>query len=134
MSYIEPTFGVYSRTGAQTYNITDPNQIDNITSRLVQGGLIRNRVLYVVHGFQNNFQTPWLKEMADALLSVEDSTVIIVGWGKGADLGLTEVTQAIANILPVSELVANLTASLKKGNDYYMKSNFDLCMLKLTIS
>jgi len=109
---VQPTFLVRYRNGQQAFNITNNDQIQDMVTRIHQEGLIKNRVLFVIHGYQNNIDTPWLYTTSDALLSVEDDTVIVIGWGKGADL--VNYLQAASNTQTVSAAVALAAKKLKE--------------------
>ena len=43
-----------------------------------------NKVVILIHGFLNGFETGWLHTMKDSIQTVEPNTAaIIVGWGRG---------------------------------------------------
>ena len=43
-----------------------------------------NKVVILIHGFLNGFETGWLHTMKDSIQTVEPTTAaIIVGWGMG---------------------------------------------------
>ena len=43
-----------------------------------------NKVVILVHGFLDDFETEWLHTMKDSIQTVEPTTAaIIVGWGEG---------------------------------------------------
>ena len=44
-----------------------------------------NKVVILIHGFLNGFETGWLHTMKDSIQTVEPNTAaIIVGWGRGS--------------------------------------------------
>lgn len=75
-------------------------------------GLLKDQVVFIVHGFLNDITTAWMSQMADALLSVEDYTIFLVGWRKGADIPLN-YPQAAANTATVASAIAAAVDNVK---------------------
>lgn len=76
----------------------DVNPVDAIAFMSKTLGLHEvTKVIFLVHGFLNNINTPWLHEMKDIMLQERDQVVVIVGWGKGADLLPVRYNSAAAN-------------------------------------
>jgi hypothetical protein len=65
------------------------------------------RIIFVTHGFTHTIDEPWLKEIKDALVEVDDQTVAVVGWGEGAKSSIMAATQAytqaVANCMFIGE-------------------------------
>lgn len=64
-----------------------------------------------IHGFSGNLELGWLHELKDTILDVENSNVIIVGWGKGAEF--PNYLNASANVRVVAREVALLVKNIK---------------------
>ncbi|KAM8924743.1 inactive pancreatic lipase-related protein 1-like [Pelodytes ibericus] len=69
----------------------------------------------LIHGYTDNGEVPWLKEMCQTLLKVEDSNCIIVGWGAAS---LTIYLQATQTIRFVGSEVAHLLREIKEMYNY----------------
>ncbi|XP_070195617.1 pancreatic lipase-related protein 2-like isoform X2 [Littorina saxatilis] len=69
------------------------------------------RTRVIIHGFQNNVNEQWMADIKDSLLLIEDSNVIIVGWGPGANGGYDS---AVANLRVVAAELSLLLIRLVK--------------------
>lgn len=89
-----------------------------MVATMQQEKVLRKQVLFVIHGYEDNIDTPWLYEMSDALLAVDDFTVIVTGWGKGADFWVN-YGQAASNTQTVSAAVAQIAQKLRGEDELY---------------
>ena len=69
-------------------------------------------MVFIVHGFNNNIDASWMKEMKDAVFSKKsDHVVALVGWGLGAKMDWTMpghcYKQAVGNTLTMGRWLAN---------------------------
>ena len=59
-----------------------------------------NKVVILIHGFLNGFETGWLHTMKDSIQTVEPNTAaIIVGWGRGMVSLLFDIPCVVVLIL-----------------------------------
>ncbi|XP_063431169.1 inactive pancreatic lipase-related protein 1-like isoform X1 [Mytilus trossulus] len=70
-------------------NFTD---LGTITKSPFKAGL---KIKFIIHGFSNTIKTPWIYEMKDELLKLENMNVVVVTWGPGA--AFPNYDQAVAN-------------------------------------
>ncbi|VDI01779.1 pancreatic lipase-related protein 2 [Mytilus galloprovincialis] len=59
-------------------NFTD---LGTITKSPFKAGL---KIKFIIHGFSNTIKTPWIYEMKDELLKLENMNIVVVTWGPGA--------------------------------------------------
>jgi len=78
--------------------------------------LTSSRLIFIVHGFRNTIDTEWLLTMKDAMIKESDQTVILVGWGNGANLLPIEYLQAGANIQAVGDWLGPHAAQISSRN------------------
>ena len=103
VDYIQPKLYLY-RGERQVFKV--PHEVSSYELALLlkhNDYLDAERLVVVVHGFRNSIESPWMDEMKDALLKESDQTVILVGWGNGADLYPIRYLQAAANIQSVGD-------------------------------
>jgi len=84
VDYIKPQLHVYRRGRAD--HLVIPFQISpEAAASLLQENqfLSASRLTFLVHGFRNTIQIPWMSEMKDELLKESDQTVILLDWGNG---------------------------------------------------
>ena len=68
---------------------------------------------FIVHGFTQNGQSAWVKEMAQELLRKENMNVIVVDWGPGSSV-LNLYDAAAGNTRLVGAQVADLIDVLNR--------------------
>jgi hypothetical protein len=103
VEYIQPKLHVFRRNREV---LILPHQISSVALAItldLNDYLTAPRLVFVTHGFRNTMDTPWMAQMKDALLNESDQTVILLGWGAGADLYPVRYLQAAANIQSVAE-------------------------------
>ena len=81
-----------------------------------------SRLIFITHGFHNNFNAPWMGFFKDDILKVSkimsfDQTVAVIGWGGGADLLVFRYRQAAANIIPVGKWLGKIITAIKDLKD-----------------
>ncbi|XP_078681672.1 pancreatic lipase-related protein 2-like [Branchiostoma floridae x Branchiostoma belcheri] len=69
---------------------------------------------FIIHGFKNSGDVPWILNMANALLQAEDVNVFAVDWREGASPGLTgkNYLQARRNCMTVGRTVGKFVHEL----------------------
>lgn len=120
LSRIQPTFWAHTRKFDQQFNVSTSDEIgDMIVNLKTRGQLAWGRkVVFIIHGFQNNVGTAWLADMANALKTVEDSLIFTVGWGKGADL--PDYPQAASNTQTMASAIASAVMYVKEAGIHYV--------------
>ena len=97
----------HDMTGEEAVDLLDRNDL-----------LAKSRVIFITHGFRTDKNKEWLHLMKDRMIEERDQTVVIVGWGKGADIGLLNYEQASANCLAVGKwLSTHLIAIRNRSAD-----------------
>ena len=82
-------------------------------------------MIFIVHGFTNDIDTPWIKEMKNAIFSMKSDCVVgMVGWGRGAELHYLRpghsYAQAVGNTMTVGKWLAKHVKAYKdKGYETY---------------
>lgn len=71
------------------------------------------RVIFLVHGFRDNEQSEWLHDLKNSLMKEREQTVIIVGWGGGADLPNINYKKALANIQTTAIWLGEIVTELR---------------------
>lgn len=103
---IGPTISIYSPTGnprcfrlvgGETATTRDIVAVSN-----GNGAFDSGRAIFLVHGFKDNENSEWLHVLKNALMGERQQTVVIVGWGGGADLPNINYKKALANIQTAS--------------------------------
>jgi len=125
---VRPQFNVYTRSNFTEFTLSDSDDSPGLAQKLDQAGIFaQNRqVVFIVHGFLNNAKTPWLSPMKDEILKADDSTVIIVDWGNGADFPIKYATAAsntqttAAAIASFAQAVANLDRFASDPTQLYL--------------
>jgi len=114
LARVSPEFRIYTRQNFTRFRISDTNNSAFFAQWLNQEGYFaQNRqVAFIVHGYINNGDTPWVHPMKDEILKAEDSTVIIVDWSIGAKppyaTAASNTRTAAQAIASFAEAVANL--------------------------
>lgn len=102
ISDIKPELWVHS--GGASFKISYEEYFaETITALRSKGILDGKRIIFIVHGFLNTNEESWMHEMKDAMLRERDQHVVLVGWGRGADIGATNYPQAAGNTQAVGE-------------------------------
>lgn len=96
VDYIQPKIEVYRRDKKMviTWQTTPEEAIESLKNGKF---LDTNRIIFVVHGFENSIDTDWLGKIKVELLKQCDQTVALVGWGRGAHLLPIRYKQSAAN-------------------------------------
>ena len=113
ISDIKPELWVHS--GGASFKISYEEYFaETITALRSKGILDGKRIIFIVHGFLNTNEESWMHEMKDAMLRERDQHVVLVGWGRGADIGATNYPQAAGNTQAVGEWLWQLTSQIRK--------------------
>lgn len=108
---IATKFVLYTREDAhQKGEILDTDKNASITKSTFDSLL---KVKFIVHGFTDNGQTAWVKEMVRELLKKEKMNVIVVDWGLGSS-ALNLYDAAAGNTRLVGAQVADLIDVLNR--------------------
>jgi len=112
LAIVKPEFNVYTRQNFTEFRLSDTGKSAELAQKLDKDGfLAQNRqVVFIVHGFINNENTPWLSPMKDEILKAEDSTVIIVDWRYGADV--PEYATAASNTQTAAKAIASFAQAV----------------------
>ena len=94
----------------QKEEILDTDKNESITNSSFDPLL---KVKFIVHGFTQNGQTAWVKEMVQELLKKEKMNVIVVDWGLGSSV-LNVYDAAAGNTRLVGAQVADLIDVLNR--------------------
>lgn len=113
ISDLKPELWVHSR-GDSFKMSYEEYFAENITALRSKGILDGKRIIFIVHGFLNTNEESWMHEMKDAMLRDRDQHVVLVGWGRGADIGATNYPQAAGNTQAVGEWLGQLTSQIRK--------------------
>jgi len=116
------------------YRVANQEDITNYVALLTKEGYLAmgRQVVFITHGYMNmkydesatssivnvvervskvfDVMVTWMDEIKDEILEQEDSTVIIVSWGKGAVTN--NYNLASANTQPVASLVSSFAESI----------------------
>lgn len=114
---IQPKLVFYhkNRTTLQVDYKANPREV---AVKLLSGGYLDSaRLVFITHGFHNNFDTDWLHQFKDLIFNASttskvDHTVALLGWGGGADLLVFRYRQAASNVMPVGQWLANFTKAI----------------------
>lgn len=97
VDYIQPKIEVFRKSFDPmliTWDTTPDKAIESLKSAKY---LDTNRIIFVVHGFENSIDTDWMLKIKDELIKQCDQTVALVGWGRGAHLLPIRYKQSAAN-------------------------------------
>ena len=105
-SFIDTKFYLYTRNHSNNGSL--------VTMASQSSYFIRNsRIAFIIHGWLSDSFRPWIFEMKNAILRVENMNVVTVDWFKGAQ---QTYDQAIANTQIVGIDIANLIDSYVSKN------------------
>ncbi|XP_053395725.1 inactive pancreatic lipase-related protein 1-like [Mercenaria mercenaria] len=98
------------------YTVNNNDNSEDITANATEIELSEyyvasKRTIFIIHGYLGSPQDEWIISAKDAILSVEDTNVIVVDWEKGAN-NIINYYQAAANTRVVGALTAQLMTSL----------------------
>lgn len=96
-------------TSFKLYNRLSPSGVSVTVDKIPTAFLPKFPTKIIIHGLNNNAQTPWVVDMKNALLESGSVNVIIVDWKEGSTL---PYEQACANTQVVGALTANLINKL----------------------
>jgi len=103
------------------YHYQDNGDLYYVVMDLVMKSYLNNggRTAVLTHGFLNDINTDWLTKGAYALLESDpDISVVVVGWGGGANIGAQNYPQAVANTKSVAQYMAQLFSYLETLQNY----------------
>ncbi|CAG2120781.1 unnamed protein product, partial [Medioppia subpectinata] len=117
---IATTFTLYTRK-----NSVDGEKLDyeNSTTVLKSNFNSSNPIKIIIHGFGSSGRRPWVLQMTEAFLFMEDMNLIVVDWENGAQL--PNYVQAAANTQLIGKQIALLIRMINfnKGlapEDYHL--------------
>ncbi|XP_018321173.1 pancreatic triacylglycerol lipase-like [Agrilus planipennis] len=104
----EPNYFIYDRQ-----HVDKPRLLDLEDYMFVKNLKINpdNPLYTISHGYLESGDKPWIIELAQELLKLEDCTVIAVDWGRGSS---PPYTQAVANIRLVGAMTAHVLADFAR--------------------
>lgn len=112
IDYIKPTLDVYTNVGGLvclTINHVDSPQVS--INKLEEKNCLQNcdRLIVITHGFLSHGNLPWLHEMKDTILSLNQGQLVaILDWGDGSDIGIFRYSQAASNCLHVGSWLGDI--------------------------
>jgi len=114
ISRIQPKLRVFRRD-KQPIEITWKDFPDEVVGKLEHYGAFETtRIAFLTHGFIHHIDVDWMNDMKNAMLEHEDMTVVVVGWGGGANIGVDRYEQAAKNIESVGCWLANHLREIKR--------------------
>jgi len=116
LSEIKPELLIFAPNGKETVISHEVSPKTAIAKLNESGFLSLPRIVFIAHGFWNNSKTQWLHDMKDKMIELDppEQTVVIVGWGRGAELAAFKYPQAAVNVEPVGVWLAPYVLELKK--------------------
>jgi hypothetical protein len=114
LNEIKPELFVYGPNNESTVISHEVNAKTAIAKLKESGFLSHPQIVFIAHGFWSNAKTQWLQDMKDKMIELTDQTVVIVGWGKGAELPAFKYPQSAANIEPIGVWLAAYVLEIKK--------------------
>lgn len=125
ISQIDPELLLYTESSYTEYSLlinsshSPEKAVQLIGEHLTKEANQNERLIILTHGFLTTKNVSWLHQLKDAILSinkegVKQQVVLILGWGGGADIGLTAYPQAAANALEVGRWLATILTELRK--------------------
>lgn len=120
ISRIRPKLRLFRRD-KQPIEITWKDFPDEVVGKFEHYGAFEStRIVFLTHGFIHHIDVDWMNDMKNAMLEHEDMTVVVVGWGGGANIGVDRYEQAAKNIESVGCWLANHLREIKrrKPNTY----------------
>ena len=104
---IEPELMVYRKNRTKSEFKFDVSPEDVVDLMIQNDLLAKSRCVFLTHGFRSDKHKEWLHLMKDRMIEERDQTVVIVGWGQGADIGIFYYEQASANALAVGQWLSS---------------------------
>lgn len=124
ISEIQPSLAIYSPTGnppcfvLPTSTSNSPASYNSKDFVIIAGGhgaWLVPRVVFITHSFKENGDTPWLHVLKNAILQAQpQTTVVLVGWGGGADSPFIKYDKAAGNIKSVGAWLGDIADELKR--------------------
>ena len=71
------------------------------------------RIIFLVHGFLDDHHNPWMCEMKDALLNVDDQVVVMVNWKGQLDVGWWQYSKAAASTQTIGTWLGEHVKAMK---------------------
>ena len=91
MSKIQPELIVF-RNDRMSLEVSYDKSSEEVVDLLVSSDLLaESRIVFITHGFRSDKNTEWLHRMKDKMVVERDQTIVILGWGKGADIGIASL-------------------------------------------
>lgn len=103
---VNPKYCLYTRRNEDTCELLDISNTDTLFRSSI---MPRHRVYFISHGFIENGNKEWIKNMKKELLKLSDCSVIVVDWSGGSG---PPYAQAVANIRLVGVMTAHLIHNL----------------------
>ena len=93
------------------------NYIEPLIEQNVIASQKQIKIIFIVHGFRSDINTPWMEAMRKTILRRENKrgVVVIVGWGRGSNLHFWQYSKAAANIKPVGKWLGEVVNRLTSG-------------------
>ncbi|XP_063932084.1 pancreatic lipase-related protein 2-like isoform X2 [Zophobas morio] len=108
----EPRFPYYTRKHRTPSYVLDLNDFDVFGDSDID---FFKPIYVIAHGYMEGGGIPWVLEMANEFLDLEDCSVIVVDWHGGSG---PHYTQAVANIRLVGAVTTHLIYELSKKTGY----------------
>lgn len=119
---IKTTFYLFTRQNRKIHQIIDDDSERKLDSSNYD--ILRSKTIFVVHGFSESVDTPWMRMMKNVLLDAVNCNVILVDWSKGA---FPKYRQAAENTRLIGRQIAVLTmflTSVKDGSSRSLEDHF----------
>ncbi|CAL8139644.1 unnamed protein product [Orchesella dallaii] len=111
---IRPKLRLFRR-GKQPIEITWKDFPDEVVGKFEQFGAFETtRIVFLTHGFIHHIDVDWMADMKNAMLEHENMTVVVLGWGGGANIGVDRYELAAKNIEPVGCWLGNHLREIKR--------------------
>jgi len=127
---IHPEFHVFTRNTTDQVVIHNDTEVPDFVQKMETDGLLRadRPVTFIVHGFVGflPWNREWVFDLKDALLKIEDQTVLYVVWSKGADV-FYDYGESASNTQTVAAVLSKLSLAILNSNTF--KGDKDLLYL-----
>jgi len=120
LSDIRPEFQVYIQGKDDHATIHNETDLSNFIHKLEEQNFfsVNRKVAFLVHGYMGHMPwTKWTSEIKDAILKVEDTTVIMVVWSKGADV-FYSYGESASNTQTVAAVLAQMAVGILNTNTF----------------
>src|SRR5699024_1002303 len=115
LAEIQPELIAYGPSEGAMLTIGHEVDSKKVVQLLKEANLLEfPRVVFIAHGFWGNSRSKWIHDLKGKFFEESDQTLIIVGWGKGAELPAYKYSQAAANAEPVARWLSNHILELKR--------------------